>query len=124
MDYKLSHHAPFQKVVTYRDFRNCDNNKLSHDLIEKFSYLIEHSSMPDFSLEKIVDLFYNSVDTCLNANSLFRTYKFRKPSAPWIPPEIRQRFKQRDNMYKSAKRCNNQSFLSSYKKLRTNLKKM
>ncbi|XP_046750069.1 uncharacterized protein LOC124413491 [Diprion similis] len=69
-----------------------------------------------------VDSLLNSLDNLLlseyDNHAPLRTFKVHKPTAPWLSLELKNRIKQRNSLYKQAKRANSLLGLQIYRNYR------
>ncbi|CAG5093112.1 Protein of unknown function [Cotesia congregata] len=119
-NYKLEQKPTNEKLVTFRDFKNCDHDNLRNDLNQKLC--LSNINVNDTQPNDLVNHFINSVTYCLDNNAPFETRKLCRPSSPWFTNELKRDFRQRDHLYKQARRSGNANLLALYKIKRKELK--
>lgn len=119
-NYKLEQKPTYEKLVTFRDFKNCDHDKLRNDLNQKLC--LSNINVNDIQPNDLVNHFINSVIYCLDKNAPFETRKLSRPSSPWFTNELKRDFRQRDHLYKQARRSGDANLLNLYRIKRKELK--
>ncbi|CAG5084884.1 Protein of unknown function [Cotesia congregata] len=108
-NYKFESKTAYEKLVKFRDFKNCDHQGLTRDLNQKLN--LANINLEDTEPNLLVTHFINSVTTSLDRFAPFITRKLTRP-----------KFRHRDNLYKRDRRTGNANLLTLYKKRRKDLK--
>ncbi|CAB0032303.1 unnamed protein product [Trichogramma brassicae] len=113
LGYRLPSRPVNYREVTYRDFRNCDvavlRDMVSADMADLFS------SERELDITALVSAFNECVVRCLDRCAPFVTRPFRRPPAPWFTPELRRSCRERDRLYRLARRLGSSRMLQEYK---------
>ncbi|CAB0033040.1 unnamed protein product [Trichogramma brassicae] len=113
LGYRLPSRPVNYREVTYRDFRNCDvavlRDLVSADMTDLFS------SERELDITALVSAFNECVVRCLDRCAPFVTRPFRRPPAPWFTPELRRSCRERDRLYRLARRLGSSRMLQEYK---------
>ena len=98
------------KTITYRNFRSCDNKKMSEDVVSALSCnpFMNHI-YPDPS--SIVNYFSEVLQNSLDCHAPYVTRSMSRRSAPWITADIKKLCKERDVLYKRARRLGSAELL-------------
>ncbi|CAB0036609.1 unnamed protein product [Trichogramma brassicae] len=73
------------------------------------------SSEREFDITALVSAFNECVVRCLDRCAPFVTRPFRRPPAPWFTPELRRSCRERDRLYRLARRLGSSRMLQEYK---------
>ena len=71
---------------------------------------------------QIVNLFTDNVNSIYNDIAPYKTVLLKRPSTPWITNESKLMYKQRDKLYKKAKRLESSTLLLEFRSLRRQIK--
>ncbi|CAG5109297.1 Protein of unknown function [Cotesia congregata] len=118
--YKIDQPHQISKKITFRNLKNCDHQALSGSIIN--SLKIENSLLEDSDPNELFSLFRSSVISSLDLHAPQLTKKVVRQSNPWFTKELKSKCKERDEIYKRAKRTHDETFLALYKAQRKNLK--
>lgn len=122
LKYILNSFRPSHKTLTYRSFKNCDPCILSNHIISSFrnTYLdpSENEIPSDIPIDNIAAFLQENIIGALDALAPLKTVRVSRPTAPWLTEELKAQIRSRDELYKRAKRTNNQDLMTQYRSLR------
>lgn len=121
INYKLRHDQP-SKVIKSRDFSNIDVQQLSLEIINVTNSILQNNSL-NSNANSMIEDFQINVINILDKLAPFTTRVRKKPTLPWFTPELKQKCKDRDKLYKTAKRKNDRNILYMYKEKRREVKR-
>ena len=120
-DYKVQVPKFEPRKVTYRDFKRCELNALTNEIEQKLSNVLNlQDNTCDVS--EIVDTFNLQIISSLDRHAPQVTRTIVKPFAAWLTPELKQRCKERDKLYKKASRKKCGKLLAAFRNERRDLK--
>ena len=109
------------KTIRSRDWKGCNYN-MANNRFEQINDYIVRSSNNDIDPNTIVNLFNDKVYSTLNDIAPLKTTSLKRPPAPWLTPELKLLCKQRDKLYKKAKRLGSLTLLLEFRSLRSQIK--
>ena len=121
VDYKVESHIFNKRSVCTRDFRRFDSGSFSLQLksqIESSSFSTHFSQDPNL----LLDQFQTIALRLLDEQAPFTTRTIRKNPALWFDNALRCRCKERDKLYRKAKRMASAYLKLKYRILRKKLK--
>lgn len=123
--YKVHGYHYQQKMITTRNFKNCNIENLS----ETLKNMLDRKSLnqldvrnPASSLSSSLASLNNCINDALDIHAPFITRKIARPLAPWLTYDLKVRMKIRDDLYKRAKRTRNNALMRDYRLARKRLK--
>ena len=119
--YKFVADKTNNKTVTYRNFRNCDEKKMSEDIVSALSCspVINHIC-PDPC--RIVSYFSEVLQHSLDRHAPCVTRTISRRSAPWITADVKNLCNERDILSKRARRLCSVELLTQYRTKRRELR--
>ncbi|CAG5090761.1 Protein of unknown function [Cotesia congregata] len=120
--YKFEVIPKYDKTVKFRDFKHCDHEALTNNLNRELNLANANTNLDGLDPNYLVGHFINAITSALDNFAPFVTRKSSRPSSPWLTGELRHKFRQRDNLYKKARRTGDQNLLAQYKIKRKELK--
>ncbi|CAG5078932.1 Protein of unknown function, partial [Cotesia congregata] len=119
-EYLLNPPKSTDKLITFRNFKNCDHISLSNALtkILKCSDDFINNSDPN----ELLEYFLKNVLDTLDVYAPIVTRKITRNSNTWITNELKEKCRERDAIYKRAKRSGDSNLLKLFKLKRKELK--
>lgn len=118
--YDLNYLKPAPKIITYRNLRSCDHQALSTSLMN--SLRVENSVLENSDPNNSLSIFKTEVLSSLDLHAPLLTRKVSRRSNPWFTKELKAKCKERDEIYKRAKRNQDHTLLALFKLKRKELK--
>lgn len=109
-----------EKSITYRKFSVCNHNILSNRLFHSLN--VGNRLLSNTNPNDLLKIFQTNVLTTLDEFAPLCTRKVTRPPNPWLTRELKTKCKERDALYKRAKRTGNANLLSQFKIRRKELK--
>lgn len=119
-EYRLEPPIKYDKKVKFRDFRNCNHVALADDLNNKLNQI--NINFEEADPNNLISYFNESIIASLNNFAPFTEKKLKRPNNPWLTNALRREFRERDALYKRARRTSDQNLLRLYKMKRKDLK--
>lgn len=118
--YNLSIIKPSPKLVSFRDLKACDHLALSNSLMTSLkidNFILDNSDPND-----LLTIFKTEVLSVLNLHAPVLTRNITRPRNPWFTRELKIKCKERDEIYKRAKRDQDPDLLALFRLKRKELK--
>ncbi|XP_044597348.1 uncharacterized protein LOC123273929 [Cotesia glomerata] len=119
-EYRLESPIKYDKKVEFRDFRNCNHAALANDLNSKLNQI--NINFEEADPNDLTSYFNKSIIASLNNFAPLTEKKLKRPNNPWLTNALRREFRERDTLYKRARRTGDQNLLRLYKMKRKDLK--
>ena len=121
--YKFVTDKTRNNTVTYRNFRNCKQKRMSEDIVSALSCspVINYICPNPCS---IVSYFSEVLQHSLDRHAPYVTRTMSIRSAPWITADIKKLCKERDVLYKRARRLCSAGLLTQYRTKHRELKEL
>ncbi|XP_044585968.1 uncharacterized protein LOC123266005 [Cotesia glomerata] len=121
--YKLNCSKPAPKKVTFRNLKNCDHQALSRTLMNTLR--IDNAVLENSDPNELLIIFKSGVLSSLDLFAPEITKKIVRHGNPWFTKELKMKCKERDEIYKKARRTRDLNLLALFrikrKKLKTEL---
>ncbi|XP_057333978.1 uncharacterized protein LOC130673083 [Microplitis mediator] len=111
--YKVDQLQPISKKITFRNLKNCDQQALSDSLFN--SLKIDNSVLEKSDPNELLSIFKSNELALLDQHAPNHTKNISRRSNPWFTKELKNKCKERDELYKRAKRNHDQTLLTQYK---------
>lgn len=124
LTYDLSTETSVQRTILRRNFRDFSSVDFCNTLRVGVFSIEEWLSKSDHNLDTLDDQLLSLSDiykSSLNVHAPLRSLRVSRPAAPWMTVELRNRMRDRDRLYKRAKRSNNLLGLNIYRDVRNKL---
>ncbi|XP_044575217.1 uncharacterized protein LOC123259023 [Cotesia glomerata] len=118
--YKLDNLKPLPKRITYRNFQNCDHLALSISLMN--SLKIDSTVLENSNPDELLNIFKSGVLSSLDLFAPIFTRKVTRVNNPWFTKELKVKCKERDEIYKKARRNRDPNLLALFRQKRKELK--
>lgn len=125
-EYAINKFERKTKQVKFRDFKNCNFTSLENNIVHSTQELLQNTTEVidvNLSLEK----FKAKCRSALDLYAPFRTREIRTDPAPWLTTDLIKKRKERDKIYRQAKRLGNSELrrkeMERYKNVRSLVKK-
>lgn len=119
-DYNLPQPKCNVRSVKFRDFRKCDNLALSQSLSQRLD--LRNIDVDSSDPSEMASHFIISIINSLDDFAPFSVRKLNRPKNPWLTNEFKLKLKNRDPIYKQARRTSDSNLLTLFKNLRRELK--
>ena len=119
---KIVRPTPFKRLVTSRNLRAIDNDRLQSDIADWSSDVLKNQH--DRDVCGLVNIYYNEgLEQILNRHAPLSTRSINdRPSAPWLTTEIRNARRERRRAERIWRKSGLTVHKDNYIKLRNNVK--
>lgn len=127
IDYAINTPVP-SKAIKSRDFRNCNFEEFSNAINNKTSsLLVDFQLSHDKSVNSLLHAFRESTIEVLDTHAPITERIVKRQKPRWFPLDFKERCKERDKLYKQARRTTNErrknELMILYKDKRREIKK-
>ncbi|CAB0032282.1 unnamed protein product [Trichogramma brassicae] len=119
IDYAFGTAMARETVIASRDFRRCDAALLRADVGRALDDAVPASGR---GVTSLLQNFYSATATVLDRHAPMSVRTARGPSRPWCSGELRRQLRERDRLYRTARRCGSAELLLRYRRVRKELK--
>ncbi|XP_057329879.1 uncharacterized protein LOC130670488 [Microplitis mediator] len=118
--YLISNSNHLEKKIAFRNLKSCDHIALSNSLAKSLN--VGNSVFERLDPIKLLDLFKTEILSTLDVFAPVITKKIVRHSNPWLTKELKVKCKERDEIYKQARRNRDPNLLALYRVKRKKLK--
>ncbi|XP_074096374.1 uncharacterized protein LOC141525708 [Cotesia typhae] len=110
----------FNKIVTFRRFSDSNYNALCNSIMQSLN--IDKEILKKSDPNDLLHFFHSNIIASLDEFAPLQSRKVVKAPNPWMSNELKEKCKNRDFIYKRAKRNNDIKLLRVYRSIRKQLK--
>lgn len=108
--YSVGNYKQIDKRITFRDLKNCDHLALSESLMNSLN--VCDTVLEQSNPNELLNFFTVETLLILDAFAPVITRKIRRHRNPWFTKELKLKCKERDQLYKKARRNQDHNLLA------------